>query len=552
MLIRRALAPLSLLGTALRRRLRVVGVVIAAAALLVAGLAVATRDRGRVYPHVSVAGHDLGGLERSAARDALAKAPLPRGDTPLSVRIGASTHRCRLRDTGAAFSTDLAVEQAYAVGRTGSALQRLRERARSYWQRTDVPVPVVVDDEAARAFVKRCARRFNRSPTDASVETNSGQVRVTPGEPGLTVEADGGLQAVEEWARGGCKRDLRLPVWFMGPAITADRLKAIDTVLASVRTSVAGSSRDRRHNVALSAAAVDGCILMPGASFSYNEVVGPRTEQTGYRTAPVIRRGKLVPGTGGGACQLSSTLYQAALLAGLEIVARSHHSRPVPYTRAGLDATVVYGAIDLKFRNCLEHPVVLRAGIEDRRLKCEVLGHGPPPEMEFVRRVRWLEPPPPQVIEDPMLAVGERVVEVEPRRGITVQVLRRAGGAEAAAAEPISTDYYAAERAVIRQGTGTGPSPPMPGATDAERPESGPEAGEPAGEGPGVHLGESPAEASDSDADRPAVRKRESDTHEVDFLRKLPYNQSNPGGARKPRDIRRVNPLSRVLSHLEN
>jgi vancomycin resistance protein YoaR len=114
--------------------------------------------------------------------------------------------------------------------------------------------------------------------------------------------------------------------------------------------------------------------LLPGDTFSYNEVVGPRTIREGFRKAPVIVKGELVPGDGGGVCQVSTTVYMAALQAGLQIVQRSHHAFPIHYAPPGLDATVVYGAIDLRFRNNTPCPIALVAEAKNGRVVVRVLG----------------------------------------------------------------------------------------------------------------------------------------------------------------------------------
>src|SRR5207248_1922171 len=150
---------------------------------------------------------------------------------------------------------------------------------------------------------------------------------------------------------------LTLPFRAASPKVTADHLGSINTLLAAYSTSMGGSSRNRRHNIQVACQAIDGTVLIPGEVFSYNDTVGPRSERAGFRTAPVIIHGELVPGTGGGVCQVSSTLYNLALLGGLKIVRRSHHQFPVHYVPPGRDATVAYGSLDLRFANSLPHPV---------------------------------------------------------------------------------------------------------------------------------------------------------------------------------------------------
>ena len=129
----------------------------------------------------------------------------------------------------------------------------------------------------------------------------------------------------------------------MAAPLTASELKVrFDTVMASYTTTVAAGNPDRTENVRLSAAAINGYLMAPGDLFSFWAVVGEATLEKGYRYAPVIRAGEIVPGIGGGMCQVSSTLYNAALLANLTIVERYNHSLAQGYIPLGRDATVAY------------------------------------------------------------------------------------------------------------------------------------------------------------------------------------------------------------------
>src|SRR5690606_31917737 len=111
-----------------------------------------------------------------------------------------------------------------------------------------------------------------------------------------------------------------------------------------------------------------------GGRFSFNEVVGPRSAARGYRPAPVIVAGELVDDFGGGVCQVSTTVYNAALLAGLEVPVRTPHSIPVSYVPRGRDAAVVYGAVDLAFTNPFPVPLVIQTEVARDRVKVQLFG----------------------------------------------------------------------------------------------------------------------------------------------------------------------------------
>ncbi|MCM3782169.1 VanW family protein [Neobacillus mesonae] len=155
---------------------------------------------------------------------------------------------------------------------------------------------------------------------------------------------------------------VEVPTYTLYPKVDAE-------VLSSIRTKPIGyyvtyfnsNNKNRSHNIALAAKAIDSAVVFPGESFSFNDVVGMRTVDKGYKRAGVIVRGELSEGVGGGICQVSSTLFNAVDRAGLQIVKRYSHSRNVPYVLTGRDATVSWGGPDFMFQNVYNQPILIRA-----------------------------------------------------------------------------------------------------------------------------------------------------------------------------------------------
>ncbi|MGO4106160.1 VanW family protein [Paenibacillus sp. YAF4_2] len=145
--------------------------------------------------------------------------------------------------------------------------------------------------------------------------------------------------------------------------------KVDSELLASIKEKPIGhyvtyynsNNKNRSHNISLAAKAISNAVVFPGETFSFNQIVGPRTVEKGYLSAPIIVRGELSEGVGGGICQVSSTLFNAIDSAGLKIVQRYSHSRHVPYVLPGRDATVSWDGPDFVFRNEYNQPVLIRA-----------------------------------------------------------------------------------------------------------------------------------------------------------------------------------------------
>lgn len=134
--------------------------------------------------------------------------------------------------------------------------------------------------------------------------------------------------------------------------------------LGKYSTPILNKNKDRVSNIRLAAKKINNYRLKPGDVFSFNDVVGKRDEENGFKVATIIVKGELDEDLGGGVCQLSSTLYNAAFEAGLEVVERHPHSRPISYLPSGRDAAVSYGYLDFKFKNNKDYTIKIKAWVE--------------------------------------------------------------------------------------------------------------------------------------------------------------------------------------------
>ena len=161
----------------------------------------------------------------------------------------------------------------------------------------------------------------------------------------------------------------------MGAALWLNRPFQVE--IASYRTSLADRTDAQRHNIHRAAMSLDGMVVEPGETFSFNQVVGPRTPERGYREAAAFMERDLVKSIGGGICQVSSTVYNAAAFAALDIVERHPHFRRVASVPPGRDATVWYGMTDLRFRNGYPNPVRLAVTVANEALIVAVSSRRP-------------------------------------------------------------------------------------------------------------------------------------------------------------------------------
>ena len=167
-----------------------------------------------------------------------------------------------------------------------------------------------------------------------------------------------------------------IPLKILYPKVRTSDIgsEAFPNLLASFSTSYATSNSNRSTNIALATAKIDGKVLMPGETFSYNQTVGQRTAQSGFKEAGVYVNGGVSTGIGGGICQVSSTLYNAVLRANLEIVDRTNHQFQVGYVPIGTDATVSWGSPDFKFKNSRSYPVKISATTSGKNIYIKIFG----------------------------------------------------------------------------------------------------------------------------------------------------------------------------------
>ena len=174
-------------------------------------------------------------------------------------------------------------------------------------------------------------------------------------------------EAQKLWDAAELGDTVKIPLTLTEPEKTTEYVESrlfADDLGETVTTSLAGSTQNRITNVQLAAASIDGIVLAPGEQFSYNDALGERTAERGYKAAGAYSGGQVVQEIGGGICQVSSTLYYAALLANLQIDARTCHYFPVGYLPAGLDATVSWGGPEFKFTNNRNWPIKIVASVD--------------------------------------------------------------------------------------------------------------------------------------------------------------------------------------------
>jgi vancomycin resistance protein YoaR len=272
---------------------------------------------------------------------------------------------------------------------------------------------------------------INRDPADATVvKSQEGKAQIQPHVNGRRIDKaklKGVIDSIESRVYQGLE-EIELPVEVIPPKVTTEQLTSLlyRDALASYSTVFSAgtvNARNRGINIRLAAEAIDGTELFPGEEFSFNDIVGPRTKEKGYAIAHIYSGGEIRDGYGGGICQVSTTLYDAVLLANLNVTERHNHIFTVSYVPLGLDAAVSYGYADLKFQNNTNYPIRINAKVsDDNRLTFSIVGTNlyPDVHVKLITKILTTTKTNTVYVDDPSLAPGTVVVDEEGMDGAVV------------------------------------------------------------------------------------------------------------------------------------
>lgn len=390
-------------------------------------------------PGVTVAGWDAGGLSPGEAEGEMERRVAELSSVPLTLMTeGKPVLTLTLREAGAEYAA-AALSEKLTVLRSGGLWQRaqarhaiaadwpleirldtapLHDRLSPAWERETFGTPV----NAEREITENDQVRYHP-------ETNKSRIDWTLLEQAIAAALP---RSLEKTGAEGIA--LELPLATLEAPITVRGLKAegVERKIAEFSTSLGASGPGRVHNVQAAAAAVDGTVLAPGAVFDYGKAIEKAQAETGFREAPVIVGGRLQPGVGGGICQVSSTLYNAALRVGLEMVERQNHSVPVNYLPKGQDATFAQGYINFRFRNNTGKWLVIRTAVKGKMLMVKLFGSFPR-NVTYTLESKTVEilPPRDQAVADASVPSGGTRVLRKGRTGYIVEtyITKRTGGA---------------------------------------------------------------------------------------------------------------------------
>jgi len=434
-----------------------------------------TVERNTFYEGIYLDDIHLGGLTFQEASDHFKKAAEDRFSN-LNVELTYEdqnwifTHE----DIHANIDWEEKLEGLYQLAREGSLEDRYKKVEDIRENNVKEQTTLTMDIARIKSDIAGIAESLSIEPIDADINfypNEKQKFKLTPEQDGQEVDADELYQYVEQVFLSEQPGTVVIEPIVVEAEVRMADLEKATSKLVTFSTSMSGSSENRMSNIGLALKKINGTKLNPGEVFSFNEVVGRRTEKAGFKPAPTIAADKSMKDEiGGGICQASSTMFNAAALAGLEIVERFHHSFPISYLDPGFDAMVSWGAADLKFRNNKDTPVFIRSYRSGTKAYVEIYGEPLPNNGEYrltTKVTESIKAPEPKRVEDKkgqyVSKPGGEYQHVKSRMGLKVNTYRvLIENGKTVSSELLVKNYYRPIQGIIYYRKGNPDPTPTP------------------------------------------------------------------------------------------
>jgi vancomycin resistance protein YoaR len=335
---------------------------------------------------------------------------------------------------------------------------------------------ITLGGRQADDFVAKLQKALNRDPQDATFAVSGHGVRIVPDLPGRTLVVPETVRNIVRAALSPANRTAVVVIQTKQARRTKKDAQAMGIKeLVSSYTTEFGGVPNRIHNVQLVAHLIDGALVAPGATFSFNGTTGERNASKGFLEAPVIINGELTTGLGGGVCQVSTTVFNVAYEAGLNITARTNHALYISHYPQGRDATVNYPDVDLKFVNDTKAWLLLRTFVSTYSLTVNLYGTSPHRRIESTTAPLVADGrPPTEWVKDPTLTRGAKVIVESGSPPLSTSVHRKVYGADGKLLyDTVWSSHYVGEKRIVHIGT-KAPAPPKPAGPTGPTGPSGP------------------------------------------------------------------------------
>lgn len=343
------------------KRNSIIGIIISVLVLLCIVMYIKTsKYENLVYPNVAVYEEDISKLNEEQLKVKLESITNSIDKNEIYVKANNKEYRLIIKDVVSEYNINQLTDEIMSYGKEGNFVQKFCKMA--FGEDIDYKFTINTNDNLIKNFIKDIAEDTNKKLKEPEVIIDGENIKYVEGKDGIKLDENELLSEIQKRIEEDniYNKDIKINAKYKNesPNISIEDLKKVNSKISTYSTNY-GAGGGRGRNIELAAKQLDNMILMPGDEFSYEKALGDITIENGYSYAPVIVNGELKDGVGGGVCQVSSTLYNTQLKAGIVPTERRNHSKAVNYVPRGLDATLATGSIDYKFKNTHNYPIVI-------------------------------------------------------------------------------------------------------------------------------------------------------------------------------------------------
>lgn len=341
-----------------------------------------------IFGNVYIETIDVSGMKAEEAKAAVEKKQEEYQALTMSLAAEEATVDILLSEIGFQIEEiDKVVEKAVSYGKEGSVWSRYGKIKELEEKKKVFDITYTIDSELTTAVMESKIPELENAAKDATITRSNGQFVITDGERGVAIDAKESVKAIETYFNDTWNQEsgtIELVTTVDEPEVSREDLEQIQDVLGKFTTNC-GTGGGRVQNIKTGASLINGSVIMPGEEFSADAAMRPYTYENGYAEAGSYENGKVVQSMGGGICQVSSTLYNACILAELEITQRQAHSMLVSYVEPSMDAAIAGDYKDLKFRNNTEAPIYVEGYVSGSYITFVIYGKETRPENRTIK-----------------------------------------------------------------------------------------------------------------------------------------------------------------------
>ena len=526
-----------------KKILIIIAIILIVLLVLSTGFALVNANSENIMAGITINGVNVQGLSKEEAKVLIMKKVDEQVNNEVKIYVDSEEQTILLSQIEIIYDVENAVNEAYKVGRRKNIFVNNFEILKSKIFGTDIDLKIEYNEELLNNIIKNIKDKVPEPVTETTYCIEDEELIITRGKKGNTINEDELKHKIIQKTNLNCAEDIKIATYLAEPKdINIDQIyeevhaevqdayyttnpfkvysevtgidfkleeakeilkeekdeyvipliitkptkttkdigtEAFPDKLSTCATRYDATNLTRTTNLQVAVNKINGVVVMPGETFSYNKTLGKRTAETGYKDAAGYAGGKVVQMIGGGICQISSTLYDAVVYANLEIVERHNHAFLTSYLGAGKDATVVYGNLDFRFKNTRNYPIKIESYMQSGIVTVNIYGIKEENEYEIEISTTILSYIPYEVIyeNDSSLASGTEKVTQGGQKGcksITYKILKQNGNEISRSV--LSTDTYSAMNKYITRGTKktgqTQPSVPTVAPSEPTTPET--------------------------------------------------------------------------------